>query len=349
MAFVDEVRVWAQAGDGGRGCVSFLREKHRPWGGPSGGDGGRGGDVVLLASRHVGTLLELKHHPHLRAERGGHGRGKNQHGRCGQDLVVCVPLGTVVRDGETGEVLADLKVEGERVVVAAGGKGGRGNAFFASPKNRAPRFCEPGSEGERRPLVLELRLLAEVGLVGLPNAGKSTLLAAVSAARPRIADFPFTTLAPHLGIVRLDDDRSFVMADLPGLIRGAHRGEGLGSRFLRHASRTAVLVHLLDGSVGAEEGRDPVDDYRAVREELERFGQGLAAKPEIVAVTKMDLEVARCRLPAIRRALAAEGLRPLAVSAKSGEGMAELVAEIDRLLRAVSPEGAAREAGSAFC
>src|SRR5581483_8728659 len=258
MHFVDEVRLHVKAGDGGRGCVAFLREKYRPRGGPAGGNGGDGGNVILRVNSQLSTLVDLTAQKRLRAESGEHGRGKDQHGKKGPDLVIRVPQGTLVKDGETGELLADLNTPEAEVVAAKGGKGGKGNAFFATSTNRAPRFAQPGIPGEERTLLLELRLLADVGLVGFPNAGKSTLISAVSAARPRVADYPFTTLTPNLGVVRYNEEQSFVMADVPGLIEGAHEGHGLGIRFLRHLSRTSVLVHLLDIS---DPECDPLRDY----------------------------------------------------------------------------------------
>lgn len=329
MHFIDEVQIFVKAGDGGRGCVSFLREKYRPRGGPDGGNGGDGGDVILRVDPQMGTLLDLKYHPHLRAGRGEHGRGKNQHGKHGPALFVGVPPGTIVRDTHTGEVLADLKAAGGEVVVAGGGKGGRGNAMFVSPTNRAPRFAQPGLPGEERTLMLELRLLADVGLVGFPNVGKSTLIAAVSAARPRIADFPFTTLTPHLGVVRCGEEGSFVMADIPGLIEGAHRGEGLGIRFLRHLSRTSLLVHLLD--ISSPE-RDSLKDCDTIGQELAHFDPSLAEKPRIVVITKLDLPATRERLPAVCKAFARRGIPPLAVSAVTGEGIKELIQKIGQTL-----------------
>ncbi len=262
MRFVDEVRIRVEAGDGGRGCVSFRREKYVPRGGPNGGDGGAGGDVVLTVDSGLSTLLDLSYPQHLRGGRGEHGRGKDQHGARGEDLVLRVPPGTLVYEAESGELLADLGTVQARAVVARGGRGGRGNMHFATSTHRAPKFATPETPGERRELRLELRVLADSGLLGFPNAGKSTLIRAVSAARPRIAEYPFTTLVPHLGVVRIDEESSFVLADVPGLIEGAHAGHGLGARFLRHLSRTAVLVHLLDASgLGA---RDPLADFDAL-------------------------------------------------------------------------------------
>jgi GTP-binding protein len=344
MHFVDEVRIHVKAGDGGRGCVAFLREKYRPRGGPSGGNGGDGGSVVLRVDPQLNTLIDLAHHKHLRAKQGEHGRGKDQHGKNGEDLIVRVPAGTLVRDAESGELLADLRALHEKVVVARGGKGGKGNAFFATPTNRAPRFAQPGTPGEERSLLLELRLLADVGLVGFPNVGKSTLIAAVSAARPRIADFPFTTLTPHLGVVRYGEEKSFVMADVPGLIEGAHEGHGLGIRFLRHLSRTSVLIHLLDIS---DPKRDPLHDYDVINYELACFDAELAAHPQLTVVTKLDLPTTRERFPETQAAFARRGISLQAISAITGEGVKELIAQIAHLLeplktKAVQTEGTLR-------
>src|SRR5512143_1432644 len=278
--FVDEVDIRVSAGDGGRGCVSFRREKRVPRGGPNGGDGGHGGSVYLVASPHLNTLVNFRFHPEFHAKRGVHGQGSNRTGHDGEDLKIEVPVGTVVfhvsEDGGPGELVADLAHEGQRVLVARGGRGGRGNAHFATSTNRAPRRAEPGLPGEAWHLRLQLKLLADVGLVGYPNAGKSTLISRVSAAKPKIADYPFTTLTPHLGVVDLGDDRSFVVADVPGLIEGAHHGQGLGHQFLRHVERTKVLVHLVD--VSSASGRDPVEDFETIQEELRRFDPAVAAK-----------------------------------------------------------------------
>src|SRR5258706_4985372 len=277
MKFIDEVRIQVEAGHGGRGCMSFRREKYIPRGAPDGGDGGHGGDVIAAADPEFTTLLDLRYQRLYRAGRGVHGKGSDQHGRRGEEKIIQVPVGTIIRDAATGEVLADLSRPGERVVVARGGKGGRGNARFVSSTNRSPHKVQPGLPGEERLLDLELRLLADVGIIGLPNAGKSTLISVISAARPKIADYPFTTLAPNLGVVGYGDGRSFVVADIPGLIEGAHRGEGLGHKFLRHVSRTSVLIHLLDASQIGDE--DPLADWRAINRELELFDPALAAKP----------------------------------------------------------------------
>jgi GTP-binding protein len=330
MKFIDEVEIVAVGGAGGNGCVAFRREKYVPRGGPSGGDGGRGGHVILLADRGLTTLLDLKYRPLLRAERGEHGRGKEQYGRGGEDLVARVPVGTIVRDAATGETLADLSEDGAEVVVAHGGKGGLGNIHFATSVRQAPRHATPGEPGEERTLRLELRLLADVGVLGFPNAGKSSLIARVSAARPKIGDYPFTTLVPQLGVVRVDEGRSFVIADVPGLIEGAHEGTGLGIRFLRHLSRTALLLHLLDLSPAS--GRDPLHDFEVINRELELADPALAAKPQVVAANKIDLAEARERFPALERDLAARGHEVLPISAATGEGLPTLIARVARRL-----------------
>jgi len=326
MKFVDEVRIRVEAGDGGNGCVAFRREKYVPRGGPSGGDGGDGGSVVLRVDPGLSTLLDLSYPQSLRGGRGEHGRGKEQSGAMGADLVLAVPPGTLAFDDESGMLLADLRAPGDQVVVAQGGRGGLGNQHFATPTRQAPRHATLGKPGERRSLRLELRILADAGLLGFPNVGKSTLIRAVSAARPRVADYPFTTLVPHLGVVRVDEDTSFVLADVPGLIPGAHEGHGLGTRFLRHLARTAVLVHLLD--VSGLSGRDPLDDYDVLRRELTLASPDLAGKTEIVVIGKLDLAETRERLPEVCRRLAARGIEALAISGATGEGTRELVARI---------------------
>ena len=340
--FVDDVDIRVAAGDGGNGCVSFRREKFVPHGGPDGGDGGRGGSVWLRSSAHLNTLLSLKFHPLCRAERGAHGEGSNRTGRSGRDLYVDVPPGTVAHavgdDGATLEPLADLTGNGQTWRAAAGGRGGRGNRRFVSSTNRAPRRVESGQPGEQRTLRLRLMLLADVGLVGFPNAGKSTLIARVSAARPKVADYPFTTLTPHLGVVSLDDERSFVVADVPGLIAGAHEGHGLGHRFLRHLERTRVLVHCID--VSSTNGRDPVDDFRTICSELAHFPGGasaaaddtaaggaseLAAKPQLAAATKMDALDDADRLTRLQGYLDARSIPLYPISAATGDGVPALL------------------------
>ncbi len=287
--FVDEVDIQVAAGDGGRGCLSFRREKFVPRGGPNGGDGGHGGPVYIVASPHLNTLVNFRFHPEFNGDRGRHGEGSNRTGRSGRPLELAVPPGTQIferlEDGTLVQ-LGDLTESGQRLLVARGGKGGWGNARFATSTNRAPRRTSPGEPGEVKSLRLQLKLLADVGLVGFPNAGKSTLIARISAARPRIADYPFTTLTPNLGVVRLDEDRSFVVADVPGLIEGAHEGHGLGHQFLRHLERTKLLIHLVD--VSGFSGRDPVADFDTVRRELELFQPALAAKPQLAVANKID-------------------------------------------------------------
>jgi GTP-binding protein len=343
MKFIDEADVQARAGDGGRGCVSFLREKYKPYGGPNGGDGGDGGDVVFAVDPGLTTLLDFKFQPLLKAGRGEHGRGKQQYGKRGADKVVRVPPGTIVRNADTGELIADLRAPPERAIVAHGGRGGRGNMHFATPTNQAPRFAQPGTPGEELHLRLELQLMADVGLVGYPNAGKSTLISRVSAARPRIAEYPFTTLVPHLGVVRFDDEGSFVLADIPGLIEGAHRGLGLGHRFLRHLSRTSLLIHLID--ISGLTGRDPLADYDAINHELSAFDATLAAKPQVVVANKLDLTEARERFPALQARFAGRGVALHGISAATGEGVAALMREAGRRWRARQP---ASEAPAAF-
>jgi GTPase len=336
--FVDEANINVKAGDGGRGSVAFRREKYVPRGGPAGGDGGRGGDVILEATPHDNTLLRYRYDREFRADRGRHGEGSNKTGRSGEDLVLRVPVGTLVFDNESGELLCDLTAPGQRFTVARGGRGGRGNQHFARPWHQAPREFEEGTPGEERRLRLELKLLADVGLIGFPNAGKSTLISRISAARPKIAHYPFTTLEPHLGVVSADDGpeaRTFVVADLPGLIEGAHTGAGLGTRFLRHIERTRLLAHLVDTSDASE--RDPVRDFEIIAGELAAFSAELAAKPMLVVATKLDATTDRARLERLREFSAARGLAFHSISAVSGEGIAELVRALadalDRLPR----------------
>ena len=333
MKFIDEAEVHVRAGDGGRGCIAFLREKYKPHGGPSGGDGGDGGDVVLVVDPGLTTLLDFKFQPLIKAGRGEHGRGKQQYGKRGADHEVRVPPGTIVRDAESGDLLADLRQAHLRCIVAHGGRGGRGNMHFATPTNQAPRYAQPGTPGEERHLRLELHLMADVGLVGYPNVGKSTLISRVSAARPRIADYPFTTLVPHLGVVRFDDEGSFVLADIPGLIEGGHRGLGLGHRFLRHVSRTSLLIHLID--LSGLTGRDPLADYDAINHELQAFDAKLGERPQIVVANKLDLQEARDHFAATQQRLAARGVELWAISAATGEGVAALMREVGRRWRAL--------------
>jgi GTP-binding protein len=332
--FVDEVDIHVTAGSGGNGCLSFRREKFVPRGGPDGGDGGAGGSVYIIAVSTRNTLIDFRYHPEFTAGRGRHGQGSNRTGHSADDLEIHVPIGTLVfeNDGSTRRLVADLAHDGERVLIARGGRGGRGNAQFVSSTNRAPRRTEPGATGEEKSLHLELKLLADVGLVGFPNAGKSTLISRISAARPKIADYPFTTLAPNLGVVSLSDDRSFVVADVPGLIKGAHEGHGLGDRFLRHVQRSKVLVHLVD--VSGASGRDPVEDFDTIQEELRRFDAALAAKPQIVAANKVDALDDPSRLVALSRHVASIGLPMFSISAVTGEGLPDLVEAMWRAIAA---------------
>ncbi len=323
MQFIDEVKIHVKAGDGGRGCLSFRREKFIPRGGPDGGDGGDGGDVVFVVDEGLGTLLDLRYKVHYKARNGSHGMGKNRHGKNGEDLLIRVPPGVLIYDQQSGELLADLKERGQRHVVVRGGQGGRGNARFATSTNRAPRHVQPGLSGGELWLRLELKLLADVGLVGMPNAGKSTLISAVSAARPKIADYPFTTLVPNLGVVRHGGYQSFVMADIPGLIEGASEGHGLGTRFLRHIERTDLFLHLVDLS-NLQEG-DPVERFDTINRELEQHNPRLLDKPQLVVLTKADVTEVRERAEAVTAVFAQRGLHALQVSAVTGTGLEELV------------------------
>lgn len=325
--FVDRVEIEVQAGDGGAGCVSFRRERYVPRGGPDGGDGGSGGNVVVVAEPGVDSLVSLAHRKFWHADRGTHGQGSNRHGRNGSDLTIHVPPGTVVIDAQHDFMLKDLARPGDEMIAARGGKGGWGNAHFKSSTNQTPRQCSPGEEGERRRLIFELKVIADVGLIGKPNAGKSTLLSRLSRARPEIADYPFTTKHPNLGRVTIDLDRSFVMADIPGLIEGAHAGVGLGHEFLRHVERAGILVHLIEPS--PMDGTDPIRNYHAIRDELRQYNVKLVERPEIVAVTKAELPGAA----EIRDQLAAElGREVLLISAVTGQNLNRLTAAIIRQL-----------------
>ena len=344
--FIDEAKIRVKAGDGGNGCMAFRREKFVPRGGPSGGDGGKGGDIIMESSERHNTLVHFRFNPEYKAERGRHGEGSNKTGREGEDTILKVPVGTIVYDDATGELVHDFSASDERRVVARGGRGGRGNARFATSTHQAPRECEPGRPGEERVFRLELKLLADVGLVGFPNVGKSTLISRISAARPKIADYPFTTLEPNLGVVLVGeapDDISFVVADIPGLIEGAHEGHGLGTQFLRHIERTRLLVHLIDVSDGS--GRpDPVDDFKVIMNELASFGAGLEAKPIIVVASKIDVANAD-KLGALKRHCRKLKLTLFPISAVTGEdidklkwAMAEKVQEIRKQAAAEAEE-----------
>jgi len=332
--FIDEVIITVKAGDGGNGCLAFRREKFVPRGGPSGGDGGHGGDVTMLASTHYNTLLHFRFNPEHKAQRGRHGEGSNKTGHDGTSKEIATPVGTVVYDAETGDLLHDFTVAGDRFIVAKGGRGGKGNARFATSTHQAPTEHEDGKPGDFKRLRLELKLLADVGLVGFPNAGKSTLISRISAAKPKIAAYPFTTLEPNLGVVRVtedpDDDRTFVVADIPGLIEGAHLGHGLGIQFLRHIERTRLLVHLVDVS---DTGRDPVEDFEIILRELASFSDDLAAKPMIVVATKLDVAQDPARVKAIEKLAKKRKLPFFKISSATGEGIDKLKhAMADRVL-----------------
>jgi GTP-binding protein len=324
MKFVDQVRILVRAGDGGDGAVAFRREKFVERGGPSGGDGGNGGSVVLVADPQLTTLLDYRYQQHHRAKSGQHGMGSDRNGAAVDDLILKVPVGTLVIDADTGTQLSDLNSPGQRFVAAKGGRGGLGNMNFATSTRQTPRFAQEGTAGEERHLVLELKLLADVGLVGFPNAGKSTLISRVSRARPKIAAYPFTTLVPNLGMVQYKDGRSFVMADIPGLIEGASDGAGLGDQFLRHIERCRILIHLVDLSAEGPH-RSPVKDWQTINRELSNYSPALARKPQIIAANKMDLPVARKRYPRFAQAMKRRGQKVLPISAATGEGLNSLL------------------------
>ena len=334
--FIDRAKIHVHGGDGGNGVTAFRREKFVPRGGPSGGDGGRGGDVILVADSSLNTLLHLRYNPQHIAQRGSHGEGANRSGRNGDELIVRVPVGTQIFDATTEDLLHDLSHDGDRWLAARGGRGGFGNSHFTSSTNRAPRYHQSGGTGEERDLQLELKLLADVGLVGFPNAGKSTFISTVSAARPKIADYPFTTLEPHLGVVDLGDFRTFVIADIPGLIEGAHTGAGLGDRFLRHIERTKLLLHLVD--VSSVSGRDAVSDYETVNHELASYNQDLATRPQFVVATKIDALDEPPRLDSLRQC-ALEDAKPFfAISSATGEGVRELINAVAAKLQELNAE-----------
>ncbi|MDE3178662.1 MAG: GTPase ObgE [Acidobacteriota bacterium] len=341
--FIDEAKIRVVGGRGGNGCMAFRREKFVPRGGPSGGDGGDGGNVYLESNTHLNTLLKFRYNPEFKAERGRHGEGSNCHGRSGEDAVITVPAGTVVYDADSGKRLFDFTASGQRFLAARGGRGGRGNARFATSVHQAPRRADPGTEGDDVNLRLELKLLADVGLVGYPNVGKSTLISRVSAARPRIADYPFTTIEPHLGVVEVDDGQSFVMADIPGLIEGAHRGKGLGDRFLRHIERTRLLLHMVDTAGGNES--DPAEDYKVILRELENFSPDLAQKPMLIVASRTDAASEGGRLERLRDFCRSEGLSLYEISAVTGSGLGALLRAAWSLLNSEARSGAAEAGG----
>lgn len=330
--FYDEAKIHVRSGDGGDGMISFRREKYVPRGGPDGGDGGRGGDVIFVASSHMNSLVHFQHRRHFRAGNAAHGGKQRMTGAGGEDLRLEAPVGTIIRNADTGEVLADLTLPGQEVVILAGGRGGRGNIHFANSRDQAPRIAERGEPGEELWLALELKLIADVGIVGVPNAGKSTLLSAVSAARPKIGDYPFTTLQPNLGVATLDDYETMVLADIPGLIEGAAEGVGLGHDFLRHIERTRVLIHLLDGMA-----EDPLADFAMINEELTQYSPVLAAKPQLVVLNKCDLPDVKALEPLIREAITDEGLPFRSISAVTGEGVRAMLYAVKQML-ADAPE-----------
>lgn len=321
--FIDEVRIYVKAGDGGNGCLAFRREKFVPRGGPSGGDGGRGGDIFMVANPHYNTLLHFRFNPEHKGDRGRHGEGSNKTGRDADPVELPVPVGTIVYDEDTGELIHDFTVKDDRFLIARAGRGGRGNQHFATPTHQAPTEHEMGRPGQERRLRLELKLLADVGLVGFPNAGKSTLISRISAAKPKIADYPFTTLEPNLGVVRMPDERTFVVADIPGIIEGAHEGHGLGIQFLRHVERTKILLHLVD--VSEFSGRDPNEDFRVILKELGNFSEELVKKPMIVVATKMDAAQDPERVARLKRAVKRRKMPYFEISSITGEGLEKLL------------------------
>lgn len=324
--FIDEAKIQVQSGKGGNGCLSFRREKYVPKGGPNGGDGGNGGDIILIANENISSLLDFRYKSIYKAGRGEHGRGKNQNGASADNLYITVPVGTVVRDFETGQILGDLVRDGQTLKVAKGGRGGRGNARFVSSTNQAPRYFEQGEEGEELTLRLELKLIADVGIIGFPNSGKSTLISRISAAKPKIADYPFTTLVPNLGVVSYGDGETFVIADIPGIIEGAHAGTGLGIQFLKHVERTEILIHMLD--LSPVTGRDPVNDFETMNNELSKFSRELVSKPQIVVLNKIDLSGTRDDLERIKNYFLEKGIELNMISAITGEGLDDLVYRI---------------------
>ena len=323
MQFIDQVKVYIKAGAGGKGCVSFRREKFIPRGGPNGGDGGRGGHVIFRATGNMNTLLDIRYRQQYLAKRGQHGMGRDMHGKNGGDLIIPVPLGTLIKDAETEEVLHDLVVDGQEFIAAKGGRGGMGNAHFKSSTRQAPRFAQPGEPGEDMTLFLELKLLADVGLIGLPNAGKSTLISSLSSARPKIADYPFTTLIPNLGVVKHGDYNSFVIADIPGLIEGAHKGTGLGFQFLRHVERTSLLLHLVDISEMAE--GDPVENFKKINKEMELYSPKLITKPQAVAGTKLDIKGDGEKLDSLAEYCEDKHYDFFPICAVTGDGLKDLI------------------------
>ncbi|MFF3023478.1 GTPase ObgE [Gottfriedia sp. NPDC057948] len=332
--FIDQVKIYVKGGDGGNGMVAFRREKYVPKGGPAGGDGGRGANVVFIVDEGLRTLMDFRYKRHFKADRGQHGMSKNQHGKNAEDMIVKVPPGTIVTDADSGELIADLTMDGQTAIIARGGRGGRGNSRFASPANPAPEIAENGEPGKERNIKLELKVLADVGLVGFPSVGKSTLLSVVSSARPKIADYHFTTIVPNLGVVETEDNRSFVMADLPGLIEGAHQGVGLGHQFLRHIERTRVIVHVIDMS--GLEGRDPYDDYLTINQELKEYNLRLTERPQVVVANKMDIPEAEENLIKFKEQVGDE-VQIFPISAVTRQGLRDLLFTVADLVE-TTPE-----------
>jgi len=337
--FIDRTKIFVKAGRGGNGCISFRREKHVPRGGPDGGDGGKGGDVIAQMEDHLNTLIRQYYTQHYEADNGGHGSGNNRHGKNGPDVIINVPPGTIIKDADSGELLADITSNNQTAILVNGGIGGKGNARFKSSVNQAPRVAEKGEPGEKRMLELELRLISDVGLVGYPNAGKSSILARVSAAKPKIAGYPFTTLSPILGVVRIDDEKNFVLADIPGLIDGAHSGVGLGDEFLRHIARTRVLIHVIDAA--SVDDRDPVEDFERINEELSLYDKKLGELPQVVVANKMDLPSTQSGLQKLRQHLAPDG-EIIPISAATGEGLTQMLYSAFALLEEAIRSEAAR-------
>ncbi len=328
--FVDRVKIEVRAGKGGSGAVSFRREKYIPKGGPDGGDGGKGGDIIIEADDKIGTLVELYNHPHQRAKNGENGQGSNKKGKNGEDLIIKVPLGTVVEEMDSSTILGDLIRDGQRVTVVCGGRGGLGNYRFKSSVRRSPKFAQKGEPGEEKKLCLSLKVIADVGLVGYPNAGKSTLLSRISAAKPKIAEYPFTTIIPNLGVVNIDETKSFMAADIPGLIEGAHKGTGLGDKFLKHIERTKLILHIIDGSIIKKE--DPLYGFRAINKELDNFSEKLIEKPQLIAINKCDLPVFKENIVCLKEAFQKEGYQVFIISALTGEGLKNLIYAVSSFL-----------------
>lgn len=330
MQFIDYAKIFVESGCGGKGCVSFRREKYVPRGGPDGGDGGKGGDIIIRASTQINTLLDFKYKREYHAKNGQNGMGKKMHGKNAGDLIIPVPTGTVIKDADSNEVIADLIKDGDYFIAAKGGRGGLGNAHFATPTKQVPRYAQPGEKGQEAWLILELKLIADVGLIGFPNAGKSTLISVISSAKPKIADYPFTTLVPNLGVVKLKEHRSCVVADIPGLIEGAHRGAGLGARFLRHIERTRIFLHLVDVSDTADD--DPVAQYLKIRRELEMYSPDLLLKPEAIVATKTDSATDRARLNMLEKYCISNRIYFMKISSVTGKGIRTLINYLSKAL-----------------